>query len=176
MTYLAQKPKTAIAIDPRSQLMILAREIIPKLKHFSVQIEATVQAYGDNDDAIFAFLDGFTIDGKKDPYLEPWAKALWQLVENEQCDTDCPLCDRKFESPKTNPRDDLLAYFRVHHPILKELAARVQAEEKIVQSNRPDDLACSDDWEMIAQITDRYWEGVSEEERTEIWNFMNCLD
>lgn len=174
MTYLAQKPTEAIAVDPRSELMILAREIIPKLKHFSVQIEATVQAYGDDDDAIFAYFDGFTIDGKKDPYLEPWAKALWQLVENEQCDTDCPLCDRGIASPKTNPRDDLLAYFRVHHPILKELAARVQEEETIVHSTRPAD--CPNDWDVIEQITDKYWEGVSDKERTEIWNFMNCLD
>jgi hypothetical protein len=180
MTYLAQKPTEAIAIDPRSELMILARDIIPKIKHLNAQIEAILEPYGHDDDAIINYLDGFTIDGKKDPYLESWAKTLQGLFEDEQCDPDCPLCaaegtrsDRELDAPKTNPRDDLLAYFRVHHPILKELAAKVQAEEQIAQANRPDDLACDDDWKMIEQIIDKYWEGVSDEERTEIWNFMN---
>jgi len=176
MTYLDQKSTEAIAIDYRMELMILTREIIPKIKHLSVQISATIQAYGEDTDSIYSYLDGFTIDGKKDPFIQTWADTLFSLFEDEHCDPDCPFCKLEIAASQMNIRDQFLAYFRVHHPIIKELAAKVQAEEQIAQSNRADDLSSDEEWKMIDQITDKYWEGVSDEERTEIWNFMNCLD
>lgn len=62
--------------DPRNELMILAAEIVPKIKRLNQQIETILDTFGDDDDAIMMYLDGFTLNGKKDPCLEYWVKSL----------------------------------------------------------------------------------------------------
>jgi hypothetical protein len=70
--------------------MILAAEIVPKIKRLNQQIETILDTSGDDDDAIATYLSGFCINGKKDPYLEYWAKSLQGFTDHEPDDLSVP--------------------------------------------------------------------------------------
>jgi hypothetical protein len=151
--------------DPRNELMILAAEIVPKIKQLNQQIETILDTYGDDDNAIASYLNGFCINGKKDPYLEYWAKSLQGFTDHEPDYLLTPSPALSVSDEKT----EFLAYFREYYPKMMELLAGVRQKEEIAYSPYKHD----DD--LLAQKIDEFWEPVSKSEQTKIFNLMECL-